>query len=68
LAAERVQTTLPAQEVAMLPNPRNGEVDDLTEKLPLSERIPPIQERIAAWPATGLEADKAFYDELSGDC
>lgn len=33
----------------------------------LRERIRPIQERIASYPPTGLEADKAFYDEISGD-
>lgn len=32
----------------------------------LRERIKPIQDRIAARPPTGEEADKAFYDELSG--
>ena len=31
------------------------------------ERIRPLQERIASYPRTGLKADKAFYDELSGD-
>ncbi len=36
-------------------------------KLPLRERIKPIQDRLAQYPPTGLEADKAFYDELSGD-
>jgi antitoxin VapB len=45
-----------------------NELRRIDEKLPLSERIRPIQELIAAWPSTGLEADKAFYDELSGDC
>jgi antitoxin VapB len=38
-----------------------------TEKTSLRDRIRPIQERIASYPPTGLEADKAFYDELSGD-
>ena len=33
----------------------------------LRERIKPIQDRLAAFPPTGLEADKAFFDELSGD-
>jgi antitoxin VapB len=33
----------------------------------LAERINPIQERIAAVPLTGLEADKDFFDDLSGD-
>jgi len=34
--------------------------------IPLRERLRPIQDRIAARPPTGEEADKAFYDELSG--
>jgi antitoxin VapB len=33
----------------------------------LEERLRPIQDRIARRPATGLEADKAFYDDLSGE-
>jgi antitoxin VapB len=33
----------------------------------LAERVRPLQDRIAKRPATGLEADKAFYDELSGE-
>ncbi len=32
----------------------------------LAERLQPIRDRIAKRPPTGLEADKAFYDELSG--
>jgi antitoxin VapB len=36
-------------------------------RLDLRDRLRPIQARIAARPATGLEADKDFYDELSGD-
>jgi antitoxin VapB len=34
---------------------------------PLAERLRALQDRIARRPATGLEADKAFYDDLSGD-
>jgi antitoxin VapB len=37
------------------------------EDVPLRQRLRPLQHRIAARPATGLEADKAFYDDLSGD-
>jgi antitoxin VapB len=33
----------------------------------LAERLKPLQERIASVPRTGLEADKDFYDDLSGD-
>jgi antitoxin VapB len=36
-------------------------------RVPLRERVRPIQARIAAAPDTGLRADKAFFDELSGD-
>lgn len=37
----------------------------LDQALPLRERLRPIQDRVLARPATGLEADKAFYDDLS---
>ena len=35
--------------------------------LTLRERLKPIQDRFARLPKSGLEADKAFFDELSGD-
>lgn len=38
---------------------------DSTESL--WERLKPLQDRVLSYPRTGLEADKAFYDELSGD-
>jgi antitoxin VapB len=44
-----------------------NELRRMDEKLPLKERIRHIQDRVASWPSTGLEADKAFFDELSGD-
>ena len=34
---------------------------------PLAERLKALQDRVASRPATGLEADKAFYDDISGD-
>ncbi|CAD5272087.1 Antitoxin VapB [Bosea sp. 62] len=43
---------------------RNDEAVDLR---PLRERIRDIQERVAAHGKTGLKADKAFFDWLSGD-
>jgi antitoxin VapB len=37
-------------------------------KIPLAERLKPIQDRVKALSKPGgLPADKAFYDELSGD-
>lgn len=44
-----------------------NELRRLDEALPLRERLRPIQDRVLARPATGLEADKAFYDDLSGN-
>ena len=37
------------------------------DKRPLREQIRDIQERVAARSKTGLKADKAFFDWLSGD-
>ena len=44
-----------------------NELHRLDEAVPLRERLRPLQHRILSRPATGLEADKAFYDELSGN-
>lgn len=37
------------------------------DKRPLREQVREIQERVAARGKTGLKADKAFFDWLSGD-
>ena len=44
-----------------------NELRRLDEALPLRERLRPLQRRVLARPATGLAADKEFYDNLSGD-
>ena len=44
-----------------------NELRRLDEALPLKERLRRLQRRILARPPTGLEADKAFYDDLSGE-
>ena len=44
-----------------------NELRRLDQAMPLRERLRPLQDRVLSRPATGLEADKAFYDELSGD-
>jgi antitoxin VapB len=42
-----------------------NELQRLDEPVPRRERLRPLQERVLRRPATGLEADKAFYDEVS---
>jgi len=44
-----------------------NELKRLDNSIPLRERLRPLQDRVLARPKTGLVADKAFYDELSGD-
>jgi antitoxin VapB len=44
-----------------------NELRRLDETLPLRERLRRLQDRVLARPATGLKADKAFYDDLSGN-
>ncbi len=45
------------------------ELERERERLPLIERLKPIQDQFAAISKPGgLPADKAFFDELSGDC
>ena len=43
-----------------------NELRRLDRALPLLERLRPLQDRVMARPPTGLEADKTFYDDLSG--
>ena len=43
------------------------ELDHEEQKLSLWERTADIRAEIKSWPATGLKADKAFYDWLSGE-
>lgn len=40
---------------------------ELQRAVPLRERVRPIQADFAALPDTGLTADKAFHDALSGE-
>jgi len=62
LAAKRHVTKTEAVRIALENELRRSE-----DKVPLQEKIKQLQERVAAYPDTGLEADKAFFDELSGE-
>ena len=61
LAARRQTNKTNAVRIAL-----ENELRCLDEVVPLRDRLRPLQERILNRPATGLEADKAFFDELSG--
>jgi antitoxin VapB len=44
-----------------------AELDRQQRQTPLAESIRAPQDELAVRPRTGLKADKAFFDELSGD-
>ena len=62
LAARRQTNKTDAVRIAL-----ENELRRLDEAMPLRDRFRRLQERVLNRPATGLEADKAFYDELSGN-
>lgn len=43
-----------------------NELQRLDHGIPLRDRVRSIQDRIQKRPATGLQADKDFYDDLNG--
>ena len=63
LAAHRKLSITEAVRLAAENELKRDEAEDAR----FMERIHDIQRQAAAYPRTGLEADKAFYDELSGD-
>jgi antitoxin VapB len=44
------------------------ELERLEQSVPLRERLRSLQDRVLSRSPTGEEADKAFYDWLSGHC
>jgi antitoxin VapB len=46
---------------------RKNELARERAKIPLWDRLQPLVKRVADAPKTGLKADKAFFDDLSGD-
>ena len=45
----------------------DAELKRLGDQRPLRERLRDIADEITAYPDTGAKADKAFFDELSGN-
>jgi antitoxin VapB len=62
LARRKGVTKTEAVKVAL-----QNELRRMEEAVPLWDRLASLRRKIAAYPDTGLEADKAFFDELSGE-
>ncbi len=62
LAAQKRVNKTEAVKIAL-----ENELRRASEAVPLWERLKPLRERIAVYPDSGLVADKAFFDDLSGE-
>ena len=65
--AERLAARTHTTKTEAVKTALENELQRLDKAIPLRERLRALQERVLRRPATGLEADKAFYDEISGD-
>ncbi len=63
--AETLATRMRVTKTEAVKLALENELHRQDQRVPLRERLRPIQERIRKRPATGLEADKNFYDDLS---
>jgi antitoxin VapB len=62
LAARKHITKTEAVKLAL-----ERELQRTDKEVPLLERLKPLLDKMATYEKTGFVADKAFYDELSGD-
>lgn len=62
LAARKRVSKTDAVRIAL-----ENELRRVEDEVPLWERLRPLRAKIAAYPDSGLAADKAFFDELSDD-
>ena len=65
--AERLAARTRRNKTEAVKQALENELRRLDEATPLWERLRPLREKIAAYPDTGLAADKAFFDDLCGE-
>jgi antitoxin VapB len=65
--AEALATRMATNKTEAVACALRNELQRLDDAIPLRERLRPVQNRVLSRPATGLAADKAFFDELSND-
>ena len=65
--AEALAAKLAINKTEAVARTLRNELQRVAETTPLLARLRPIQDRVMSRPATGQQADKAFFDELSGD-
>ena len=65
--AETLAARLATNKTEAVARARRNERQRLDAATSLRERLGPLQARVLSRRATGAPADKAFYDDLSGD-
>lgn len=65
--AERLAARKRVTKTEAIRQALQNELRRVEDEMPLWERLKPLRDKIAAYPKTGLKADKEFFDELSGD-
>ena len=66
--AEQLASRLQSTKTAAVKHALRNELDQIDQRVPLRQRLRGLQDRVTSRPSTGLQADKAFYDALSGHC
>ncbi len=66
--AEKLADRMHSTKTAAVKHALRNELERMEQNIPLRQRLRPLQDRVMSRPATGMEADKAFYDALSGHC
>ena len=65
--AEKLAKRLSVSKTEAVRLALENELRRLESRIQLQERLKPLQERIRRRPATGLNADKAFFDEVADE-
>ena len=65
--AEELAVRLRSNKTEAVRRALENELQRLDQTVPLRTRLRPLQDRVRRRPPTGLTADKAFYDDLSGE-
>lgn len=64
--AEKLAIRMSVTKTAAVKHALRNELDRIERSVPLRQRLRALQDRVMSRTPTGMEADKAFYDALSG--
>jgi len=64
--AEQLAARMHSTKTAAVKHALRAELERIEQRVPLRQRLQSLQDRVMSRAPTGLEADKAFYDALSG--